>query len=42
MSTASTGLVTTARQELAALGAAVITPADRGYDQAPQSWNQRC
>ena len=33
----------TAYQELAATPRAdVITPGDRGYDQAPQSWSQRC
>ena len=39
----STGLATTAYQELAAAPRAeVITPADRGYDKAPRSVSQRC
>lgn len=43
MTTTSTGLATTAYQELAAAPRAeVITPADRGYDKAPRSVSQRC
>ena len=43
MTTTSTGLATTAYQELAAATrAAVITPGDRGYDKAPRSVSQRC
>ena len=43
MTTASTGLATTAYQEPAAVPrAAEITPGDRGYDKAPQSWSQQC
>ena len=43
MTTASTGLAARAYQELAAVPrAAVITLADRGHDEAPQSWSQRC
>lgn len=43
MTTTSTGLATTTYQELAAAPrAAVITPADRGSDQAPPSWSQPC
>ena len=39
----STGLATAAYPELAAAPrAAVITPTDRGHDQAPRSWSQRC
>jgi len=41
MTTTSTGLATTAYQELAAVPRAeVITPGDPGHDQAPQSWGQ--
>ena len=43
MTATSTGLATAAYRELAAAPrAAVITPADRGYDQAPRSVSQRC
>ena len=43
MTTASTGLAAAACQELAAVPRAdVITPADRGHDEAPRSWSQRC
>jgi hypothetical protein len=43
MTTASTGLAATAYQELAAAPRAdVITPADRGHDEAPQSLSWRC
>ena len=43
MATTSTGLATTAYQELAAVPhAAVITPGDRGHDEAPRYWSQRC
>jgi hypothetical protein len=43
MTTTSTGLATAAYQELAAAPrAAVITPGDRGHDQAPQSLSQPC
>lgn len=43
MTTASTGLAATACQELAAAPrAAVITPADRGHDEAPRPVSQRC
>ena len=43
MTTSSPGLATTLYQELAAAPCAdVITPKDRGYDQAPQASSQRC
>ena len=43
MTTTSTGLATAPYQELAAAPRAdVITPGDRGYDQAPQALSQRC
>jgi hypothetical protein len=43
MTTVSTGLATAPYQELAAdPRAAVITPGDRGCDDAPQSLSQRC
>jgi hypothetical protein len=43
MTTASTGPAAAACQELAAVPrAAVITPADRGHDEVPRSWSQRC
>ncbi len=43
MTTTSTGLATTAYQELAAAPRAdLITPGDPGYDEAPRSVSQRC
>jgi hypothetical protein len=43
MATTSTGLATTAHQELAAVPyAAVIIPGDPGHDEAPRSWSQPC
>jgi len=43
MTTTSTGLATTAYQELAAAPrVALITPGDRGHDDAPRSWSQPC
>jgi len=42
MTTTSTGLATALYQELAALRADLIAPADPRYDEAPQSWSQRC
>jgi hypothetical protein len=43
MTAASTVLATAPHQELAAAPRAeVITPGDRGYVGAPQSWSQRC
>jgi len=43
VTTASTGLAVAAYQELAAaLRADVITPADRGHDEAPRLVSQRC
>ena len=43
MTTTSTGLATAAYQELAAAPRAdLITPGDRGHDQAPQSLSQPC
>ena len=43
MTTTSTGLAIAPCLELAAAPhAAVIRPGDRGHDEAPQSWSQRC
>jgi hypothetical protein len=43
MTTTSTGLATTAYQELAAVPRAdLITLGDPGHDQAPRSRSQRC
>jgi hypothetical protein len=43
MTTASTGLAVAAYQEPAAARRAdVITPADRGHDEAPRPASQRC
>ena len=42
LTTTSTGLATAPHQELAAAGRAdLITPGDRGYDEAPQALSQR-
>jgi hypothetical protein len=43
MTAASTGLATTAYQELAAAPRAdLIAPGDPACEGAPQSWSQRC
>jgi len=43
MTTRSTGLGTAAYQEPAAAPhAEVVTPGDRGHDEAPRSWSERC
>jgi hypothetical protein len=43
MTSASTGLATTAYQELAAAPRAdLTTPGGRGHDEAPRSLSQRC
>ena len=43
MTTTSTDLATVQDRELAAAPRAdLITPADPGYDEAPQSLSQRC
>ena len=43
MTTTASGLAAMACQELATVPrAAVTTLADRGHDEAPQSWSQRC